>query len=1171
MRCKANVSVGGINFTCKSKAIRLRFYIFGLLMFVAGTTLLGQQNNLRVKQVFVSKDTLQLDSLSIIPGTVSINQVNGDSVKGFQRRVLDTGFYKVDYFNAKIIFNQKINGLLEIQYQVFPYLFTQTYFNKDPVLFDSANINFKPYVIDINNSEPYLNIKGLDYNGSFARGISFGNNQDVVVNSDFNLQMNGKLQNDVNISASITDNNIPIQPEGNTQQLQEFDKVFIQLSKNKQQLIMGDFEIYRPPGYFMNYYKKLQGASYTGGFDTGNGTLTSGLSLAVAKGNYARQDIAVIEGNQGPYKLKGNNGETFIIILAGTERVYMDGKLLTRGAENDYIIDYNAGEIAFTPKILLTKDKRVQIEFEYSDKNYFRSLVFSGNQFVSADEKLKLYLNIYSEQDSKNQPLDQTINSYERSILAAAGDSINEAFASGIDSIGFDATRIMYKMVDSLGFDSVFVYSTNADSAMYVLSFTDLGANRGNYIQTVSGANGRIYQWVAPVGGIPQGNYEPVILLIAPKRTQMITAGGSYKINDKHEIGSEIAFTNNDVNTFAELGNDDNEGFAYKGNYIYTKQLNTQVKITAQTNYEFAGADFAPPERYRPVEFNRDWNIFSTEKTNEHYANAGINLTGKDKWNFGVQSSTFVRENVYTGFLQSATGSYRNAKWEIAGNSSFLNATDDSLHSLFFRPSLAVTRKFPELNLWQTKIAYEGEHNRMSTLNDSLITNSFYYDQFTYRIGNADTSKNLFAAEVITRLDKLPLAGKFSDVTKGNTYSVSGALNKKINNRYSWQIAYRTLDIVDTSLTLLEPEKSLLGRIQNAFTIKKGLINGDIYYELGTGQEPKREYTFVEVEPGIGVYTWNDYNSNGIQELDEFEIAVFADEANFIQVFVPTDEYIQSNLTNFNYSLGLNPKVIWHDEKGFPGFVGRFAAQSSLQMTRKVLDDQSFAAYNPFALIDDSLLVSSNVYWLNTLYFNRSGNKFGIDYSYLRNFSKQVITVGPESRGKDEHKITMRYKIAKPIIINGTYSIGNKSLISEGFTSKNYNIPYQVIEPKITFIKGSVFRTSVYYQYTTSSNNEGGELLSSNELTFDLRYNVVAKSTITTKFSYIAIVFDGIEDSPVGYAMLEGLNNGNNILWNVSIDRKLSQLLQLTASYEGRKTGDNAITHVGRLQMRAIF
>ncbi len=53
--------------------------------------------------------------------------------------------------------------------------------------------------------------------------------------------------------------------------------------------------------------------------------------------------------------------------------------------------------------------------------------------------------------------------------------------------------------------------------------------------------------------------------------------------------------------------------------------------------------------------------------------------------------------------------------------------------------------------------------------------------------------------------------------------------------------------------------------------------------------------------------------------------------------------------------------------------------------------------------------------------------------------------------------------------------------------------------------------------------------------------------------------------------MLEGLENGNNILWNLNFDRKLSQILELTISYEGRKTVSADVVHIGRLQMRAVF
>jgi hypothetical protein len=84
----------------------------------------------------------------------------------------------------------------------------------------------------------------------------------------------------------------------------------------------------------------------------------------------------------------------------------------------------------------------------------------------------------------------------------------------------------MYKKIDTLvngiTYDSVFVYSTHADSAYYRLKFTLVDQGKGNYVLTQSSANGRVFAWVAPINGIPQGNYEPIILLITPKRYKCI-------------------------------------------------------------------------------------------------------------------------------------------------------------------------------------------------------------------------------------------------------------------------------------------------------------------------------------------------------------------------------------------------------------------------------------------------------------------------------------------------------------------------------------------------------------------------------------------------------------------------------------------------------------------------
>jgi len=216
-----------------------------------------------------------------------------------------------------------------------------------------------------NNADEDLLPKGLNYSGSFGRGLTAGNSQSLVLNSTFNMQLGGKIGDDINLRAVISDANIPIQAEGTTQQLQEFDQVFIELSKDKQKLIAGDYRLNRPNGHFINYSKKLKGLLYENtSIYTNNGNLAVSGSFAISGGKFSRNQVQTNEGNQGPYKLQGADNEQFIIVQSGSEKVYLDGELLVRGENNDYVIFYDRAELLFTEKRPITKDSRIIIDLD---------------------------------------------------------------------------------------------------------------------------------------------------------------------------------------------------------------------------------------------------------------------------------------------------------------------------------------------------------------------------------------------------------------------------------------------------------------------------------------------------------------------------------------------------------------------------------------------------------------------------------------------------------------------------------------------------------------------------------------------------------------------------------------------------------------------------------------
>jgi hypothetical protein len=129
--------------------------------------------------------------------------------------------------------------------------------NKTLAIYDSTAL-FKDAIryqqtLALPKREEAFSTQNIQKTGSITRGISFGNRQDVFVNSSLNLQMEGQLSETVNLRAVISDRNVPFQPEGNTQQLQDFDNIYIQLYNNDWSLTAGDVVLKNGASNFLRY------------------------------------------------------------------------------------------------------------------------------------------------------------------------------------------------------------------------------------------------------------------------------------------------------------------------------------------------------------------------------------------------------------------------------------------------------------------------------------------------------------------------------------------------------------------------------------------------------------------------------------------------------------------------------------------------------------------------------------------------------------------------------------------------------------------------------------------------------------------------------------------------------------------------------------------------------
>lgn len=1103
------------------------------------------------KKIVVKNDTISIDSISLSPSYLKLTDTSG--------KELDSSFYSVDYGRAMIIFNRTVNGTLTVYYKRLPEFLTKTY-----RIYDSHNI--VPETTDISrlvkantatSNDVFQPFEGLQVSGNIVRGITTGNNQDAVVNSNLDLQISGHLSENVQLRASITDNNIPIQENGYSQQLNEFDRVYIEMLGNNWKVSGGDINLHSQQNKYLKFNKKVAGIAVGADFAAADGNLGVTASGALVSGKFASNEFRGVEGNQGPYKITGIQVERYVLLISGSERIYVNGVLLKRGENNDYMIDYNTAEVTFNPIYPITGNMRIKAEYQFADRNYTRFVTFNEAEY--ANEKLEIGVGFYNENDSKNQPLQQDLTNTQKQILADAGDDRSKMVVPAVVPTAYEPDRILYKKAMVAG-NEIFIFSTDETETLYKVSFTFVGAGNGDYIISTTLASGRVYEYSSPLNGQNTGDYRPVIQLDAPEKLQITTLNTSYRPTEKTAINTQLAYSVNDLNLYSGLSNNDNDGFAGEINWEQL-WLDKTYSLNSTLQYEQVHKDFRTVERFRGVEFYRNWNLIDP-KGHQKMVTGALTLRRDSILQATYTFNQLEFTENFNGTKHSIFAKYKNNRTLVRADGSFLK-NDNLLSNADFSRFNVMAEKHFSKSWLGAKTQYENNtiHDKQT---DSLSTLSHKFTEIKAYMGIGDSTA-VFAewGYNYSTADSLKL-NDLQQVNQTHTYFLKSRPLAGKTRQLNVFANYRTI-------------KRVFGHNDNAFNARfvfgqqflDNAIRFNTSYETGMGNLPKQEYSYLQVEPGLGYYTWIDYNENNIQELDEFEVAQYQDQASYIRILLPSIEFIKVHRNKFSGSLDVNADR-WQHKNGFKKWISHFSNRTTLFIDNKKERTDILDGLNPFSGLDNALAL--NFHFKNSLHYNRGQQRFSTTYTYIKGKNNSRFSVSNQSQAQEIHQLDFNHKIGKFWLFSMLNSLGNNQSTSPQFANRNYFIKQYNFQPKISYLYSYFSRLELMYSYKDKRNTLGDlETLKVHTAAANLIFTKRPKYAINAKFNAIFNTFEGNPGSSVGYQLLEGLQPGTNFTWNLQFNKRITSYLDLNIAYLGRKTPLTKAVHTGSVQLRASF
>ncbi|MCE5249859.1 hypothetical protein LLG96_06525 [bacterium] len=991
---------------------------------------------------------------------------------------------------------------------------------------------------------------GLNFGGSKTFEVSTGSDRAVALNQSLRLNISGNITDDITLNAAISDQNMPITPEGDTRELNELDRVLIELKGRHFRADMGDTDLQRNAGRWQSYTRRLSGAY----LNVHNGGVSAFGSGAVSEGRYMSTAISPVEGNQGPYRLIGGDGNSHIAIIPGTERVWINGEQLTRGYNYDYTIDYSTGEITFSERRIIGSDMRIVCDYEYTSETYRRTFFSGGADSELMKGRLKIAVTAAREADDSGRPVYGDLDDASKKILAAAGDSL--AAVPGIRHADGDSTGTYDSVEGHLVFNPL-------GKGAYNATFSWVGENSGSYRYR----GGGIYEFVPPEERGPGSgaSYEPITVISGPAEHSLAGVTVSFDPVSAVHFETELAGSSLDNNTLSSIDDSDNNGGAYR----LSAKLSPEIRARLPLRLDIAGTTrsqertFTPLDRDRTAEENRRWGMplitgAAKETVTEFsggmsvskgkLSGTGILLSG-GKADFGdsTASSRFGGES---SVAIEGRGKARLAADHIV-REHFTGLPDETIDRYYGETDAAVSGFSPSAQ-------YEGER----TEGRGDYSHGTAYDDIRLKLGNPVLYGVRSTAEWLYRTERTRhTSWSDSSTVRGGSFEISAGNEVSSSLRARYARRERT----DSAQRSASDQALLEGYLRPT----GGKTFFEYSYRAGRSREASRRKNFIYTGGGRGSYRWEDDNGDGVRDPEEF----IPDEHGSYYLYEETlDDYKPVNSVQLFGRLGADLPTGRLIKIGGAGLTVR--SETSFEVKEKSTasaGDVFLLRLDRFREKGRTTSGESRVQEDLTVPLYDGGGSLRLRVFRLDSYNAEFVS-GAERKMNEEQSIRLRMPLSGQTDTEITLSRSLWNRIMEQTSGGNFRVRSLSGDTGVSYYPQRATTVGVTVMAGYDREDITGVTARFYSLKPVFTYRFSGRGKVETSYMLTSVTLGNtVPGFRIPYTMARGRKEGDNHDVSVMYDYRVSNRINIVATYTGRKFAGSSFENFAQVQMRTLF